>query len=53
MLENEQVGLGHVGWGSCESSGHQRHVEALKSQKERVLVKESLFFNPKSAHIEA
>lgn len=50
MLENEQMDLGHVGWGSCESSGHQRHVEALK--KKRVLVKESLLSNPKSAHIE-
>lgn len=32
LLENEQMDLGHVGWGSCESSGHQRHVEALKKK---------------------
>lgn len=30
LLENEQMDLGHVGWGSCESSGHQKHAEALK-----------------------
>lgn len=37
------MGLGRVGWGSCESSGHQRHVEALK--KKKVLVKESVFLS--------
>lgn len=33
LSENEQMDTGHVGWGSCESSGHQRHVEALKIKK--------------------
>lgn len=50
MLENEQMDLGHVGWGSCESSGHQTHVEALRKKKS-VFMKESLFSSCNGVHI--
>jgi len=49
--ENERVDLGHVGWGSCESSGHQRHGEALGKNRV-VIIKENLFSSPKAIPIE-
>lgn len=43
--------LGHVGWGSCESFGHQRHGEALGKNRV-VIIKENLFSSPKAIPIE-
>lgn len=50
--ENERVDLGHVGWGSCESSGRQRHGEALGRKKWVVIIKENLLSCPKAIRIE-
>lgn len=51
LPENEQMDIGHVGWGSCGSSGHLRHVEALKKKEKKVFMKESLFSSPKRVRI--